>query len=85
MIARLFTDHPESVGETYGEHFAQASGFGFSLISAGMCCLLHGVFPFIFKHNGSDTVKSLHARLSNRRAHPGAPAALGVYQSDLSI
>ncbi|MEO0878248.1 MAG: DUF6356 family protein [Pseudomonadota bacterium] len=93
MVLRIFTEHPESVGETYGEHFMQASTFGSKMIAAGICCVLHGLFPFLFKHTGSDAVKSLHSTMANRRAgadaHLGAehgvPRCLAVYQSDLSI
>ena len=67
MLKRLFLDHPASVGETYVDHLGQASGFGSKLVFAGLACMLHGVFPFLFKHTGSETVRALNVELSHRR------------------
>lgn len=67
MLKRLFIDHPASVDETYVEHLGQASGFGGRLIAAGFACVLHGLFPFLFKHTGSETVRALNVELSHRR------------------
>ena len=36
MSLNLFTDHPASVGETYGEHLAVAGGFGLRMILGGI-------------------------------------------------
>ena len=33
---RLFKDHPESVGETYWQHFSMAMGFGLRMIGGGL-------------------------------------------------
>lgn len=66
-----FTDHPASVGETYGEHFVMASGFGVRMIGAGLACLIHGVLPFLFVRTGSATINTLHTRMvTNRRVKP---------------
>lgn len=67
MLAR-FTDHPHSVGETYAEHAAAASGFGLQLIAAGLACLLHAAFPWMFEDFASRKVRALHARMTSRRA-----------------
>lgn len=61
----LFTRHPASVGETYGEHLRQAASFGGPMILAGLACLVHGLFPFLFARTGSDAIRRLHARLEN--------------------
>ena len=74
----LFNRHPEAVGETYAEHMAAASGFGFKMIQAGMACVVHGLLPFLFTRTGSDAIHELHARMvTNRRriADPGALSA----------
>jgi len=63
IIARLFRDHPASVGESYGEHFAMATGFGLAMIGAGLCCLIHGLLPFLFVRTGSDAIRGLHGRM----------------------
>jgi len=61
---RLFTEHPASVGETYGEHWRFATGTGLTLIGAGLACLVHGLVPFLFTTTGSRIVRSLAARLA---------------------
>jgi len=72
-MKRLFTEHPESVGETYVEHLGMASGFGMRMILGGVACLLHGLLPFLFTKTGSRVITELHGRMvTNRNRH--APA-----------
>lgn len=66
MIARLFTAHPETVGESYTEHFAVAAGFGLRMALAGLACLVHAVLPFAFVTTASQTIRELHDRMMNR-------------------
>lgn len=66
-IAALFSTHPASVGETYGEHLATASGFGFRLIGAGLACLMHGLMPWTFTSTGSRAIRELHERMVTHR------------------
>jgi hypothetical protein len=70
MIARLFTEHPRSVGESYWQHMDSAMRFGSRMVLAGLACMLHGVFPFLFVKTGSNAVRTLHDRMvvSRRRA-----------------
>ncbi|HEV8680517.1 MAG TPA: DUF6356 family protein [Stellaceae bacterium] len=68
-----FSRHPAAVGETYGEHFVFASGVGGRLMLAGLACLLHGIFPFLFERTGSRTIIDLHDRVTGgtqSRLHP---------------
>ena len=67
-----FTRNPRSVGESYGEHMGMAWSFGFTLIGAGLACLVHGLLPFAFERTGSQTVRRLNERLSNRCARADA-------------
>ena len=67
MLSRLFTAHPASVGETYFGHLMQATSFGFRMLLAGIACILHGLFPFLFVTTGSDVMKALHGEMSARR------------------
>ena len=53
-MKNIFTSHPQSVGETYLEHFKFASAFGMNMIVGGLACLIHAIFPFLFKKTGSD-------------------------------
>ena len=68
MIRRIFLDHPRTVGETYREHFGVAAGFGAKMIWGGMKAVAHAFVPSICKTSGSDTVRSLHAKLVEKRA-----------------
>jgi hypothetical protein len=65
-LPRSFVDHPRSVGETYGEHFAVALGFGLRLIAAGLACLLHACVPAWFTRSGSSAVRALARELEER-------------------
>jgi hypothetical protein len=67
-LRELLHAHPASVGETYGEHLAQASGFGIRMIAAGLACLIHGVLPFYFQTTGSRQIEVLHDRMVVNRA-----------------
>ncbi|MBA4013510.1 MAG: hypothetical protein C0481_16730 [Phenylobacterium sp.] len=68
-----FNRHPSSVGESYGQHLAQASGFGMTMITAGVACLVHAVFPFLFEKTASLCVQRLHAQMA-ARGRQEAPA-----------
>ena len=65
---RIFTEHPASIGETYSQHFVHASGFGVSMISGGIACLLHALFPWVFEKTGSDMVRKLYRSMVTNRA-----------------
>jgi len=62
-----FTDHPATVGESYGRHFGVATRFGARMIVGGVGAFLHGVFPFLFTTTGSRTVEALHAEMVAKR------------------
>ncbi|HVR92168.1 MAG TPA: DUF6356 family protein [Novosphingobium sp.] len=65
---KLFNDHPTSVGETYREHLAHASGFGFRMVLGGFACIVHGVLPFLFVRTGSKQITSLHSKMVTNRS-----------------
>jgi len=75
-IQRLFTEHPASVDETYGEHFVMASSFGIRMILGGFACLIHGILPFLFVRTGSVQVSTLHERMVTKRNRKQLPAIL---------
>lgn len=75
-ITKLFTEHPASVGETYGEHLAMATGFGTRMILGGLACLLHGIFPFLFVKTGSKQIATLHTTMVTNRRVKQMPAIL---------
>ena len=74
---KLFTEHPESVGETYGEHMVRATCFGSRMVVAGLACMLHAWLPFIFVRTGSKAINELHARMqATLRRAPQASSQL---------
>lgn len=70
-----FTEHPATVGETYGQHFQSALGFSMSMIGGGLACLVHAVFPFLFETTGSAAIRSLHERMIAHRARVARAAS----------
>jgi len=72
MMRKLFIEHPKSVGETYLEHLHSAFSFGWRMVAAGIACLLHGVFPFLFVKTVSSVVRHLHERMITHRSRQRA-------------
>lgn len=68
MITKAFTEHPASVGETYGEHFVHANSFGIRMVLGGIACMLHGFLPFLFMKTGSNQIQTLHGRMVVNRS-----------------
>lgn len=67
MLQRLFIDHPRSVGESYGQHATFAMGLGLRMIMAGLACVMHGLFPFLFVKTGSRCIRELNNCLQDRQ------------------
>lgn len=74
---RLFTEHPQSVGENYTEHMGVAFGFGWRMVLAGLACLVHAVLPFLFVKTGSHAITVLHDRMVAHRVRKPVPEAAG--------
>jgi hypothetical protein len=68
MIERYFTQHPHSIGESYGEHLQTAGSFGMTMIVAGMACLVHALIPGLFIKTGSSAIARLHQRMIVNRS-----------------
>lgn len=66
MANNPFSRHPREVGESYGEHFRSASGFGMKMLAGGLACLVHAVFPFWFERTASRTMDALYRRMTRR-------------------
>lgn len=63
-----FTDHPATVGETYGEHFVSAMGFSLAMLRAAFACAVHAVLPFLFVKTGSECITELYDRMVTNRS-----------------
>ncbi len=68
--------HLDEVGETYGEHFAHAGGYGVTLLVAAMACMVHAILPFLFERTASDCIRNLHWRMA-ARGRMAAPEGAG--------
>jgi hypothetical protein len=68
-IAKLFTDHPKTVGESYFGHMAFALWFASRLFLAGGAALVHAVLPFMCETTASSIVRELYERTSKRASH----------------
>ena len=66
-----FTEHPATVGESYGEHFVSAMGFSLAMLRAAFCCAVHAVLPFLFVKTGSECITELHDRMVTNRSKLG--------------
>lgn len=76
MVRKLFTEHPASVGETYGQHCVAALRFGTTMVGAGIACMVHAFLPFLFCRTGSHTVTQLHVRMIANRVATCDPRAV---------
>jgi Family of unknown function (DUF6356) len=80
-MKRFFTEHPASVGETYGEHFVFAVTLGSRMVVGGLACMVHGVLPEFCKTTGSRTIRALALRLvPGNRQTPHRPLATAPSQ-----
>ncbi|MDH3579913.1 MAG: DUF6356 family protein [Hyphomicrobiales bacterium] len=75
---KLFTEHPQSVGENYLQHMHSALAFSGRLFIAAFCCLVHGVLPFLFKSTGSAIIADLHDRMITNRKRIGSREIAGL-------
>ncbi|MFC3581471.1 DUF6356 family protein [Sphingomonas hylomeconis] len=67
MLRKIFSDHPRSVGETYGQHLTHALSFAGAMIGGGILCAIHAFIPVFFKKSGSTVVRDLYERMVRNR------------------
>lgn len=63
-IRQHFTEHPASVGESYGEHFRVAAGFAGSLAVAAMAAAVHAVVPSRCSKTASKRIIAMHEQMT---------------------
>ena len=63
---KLFLEHPQEVGESYAEHAAAASRYGWRLLEASACAFIHALVPGLHKTTASDRIRAMAAELSGR-------------------
>lgn len=62
----FFTEHPREAGETYFQHLCFAFKMAAKLIGSGLALGAHGLFPFLFVHTASKTIRDCHGTLDQR-------------------
>lgn len=86
LFSKVFTEHPESVGETYLAHLRAASSFSFTMARAAICCFVHAFLPFLFERTGSSAIQRLSKSMSRgHRSRTMRPSQPRTIESDLCI
>ena len=80
MLARLFKDHPRSLGMTWAEHGSGAVSIGVRLVGSGLACMVHAAIPGLFTETASRTVVTIHEEMMRRRSGAANPAAWPDYE-----
>ncbi len=65
-VLNLFTAHPASVDESFGEHFFFAMKFAGLLFAAAGAALVHAILPFMFEKTASKIIAKLYHKTHNR-------------------
>ncbi len=65
-VLNLFTAHPASVDESFGEHFLFAMKFAGLLFAAAGAALVHAILPFMFEKTASKIIAKLYHKTHNR-------------------
>lgn len=81
-LRTLFSEHPASVGENYFQHLGNALWFSTRMLTAGVACLVHAIFPFLFVKTGSKAITQLYDRMVLHRSK--IPAQGSVSSQTLS-
>ena len=63
---RLFVQHPREVEESYFEHMAASSRFGFRLLKLASCAFLHALIPGVHKATVSKAVCCMAEEMDGR-------------------
>lgn len=64
--------HLAEAGMGYGAHLKRASRVGSRMLAAGGACIVHGIFPGIFKTTATSTIVRLNEELGKGHK-PGSP------------
>ncbi|MFC3053781.1 DUF6356 family protein [Kordiimonas pumila] len=67
MFKKIFLNHPQSVDESYFQHFIQACTFSFKMFTGGLACLVHAFIPCLCVSTGSKAIVNLHDKMVMNR------------------
>jgi len=68
MIDRLFLEHPRSIGMSWAEHGKGAVAIGMKMMLGGLICVIHAIFPGLFKDKASRMICEMYAEIQHRVA-----------------
>ena len=66
-MKNIFTEHPNSVGESYLQHFGKALTFSMLLFSLSLKALAHAILPFLYETTVSTRIKILSDEMQSRK------------------
>ncbi len=66
-MKNIFKEHPNSVGETYLEHFYTACSFAIKLLFIAIRVFIHAIFPWCFENSASNQISKLNDILQKRK------------------
>ena len=58
-MKNIFTEHPESLDETYWQHFRKAVKFSILFGAASVVCFIHAWLPFLFVDTATGIAKKV--------------------------
>ena len=67
LVGNPFTEHPNSVGESYFEHMKKAFNTAIKVQIIVSIILAHAIFPFLFEHTASDKILKINKELQHRK------------------
>lgn len=73
IVARLFQEHPRSLGMSWAAHGVGAVRIGVELIGAGAACLIHAVVPGWFTQTAGKTITGMYEHMMQRKAGAANP------------
>ena len=65
-MKNIFTEHPQSVGESYLTHLCYALKYSGKFLLLHIIVLIHAIFPFLFVNTASSWIKKINDSLQNR-------------------
>jgi hypothetical protein len=73
LANRLFIEHPRSLGMSWAGHGVGAVAIGFTLVGAGLACLIHAVVPGFFTQTAGKTITHMYDHMMRRKAGAANP------------
>lgn len=78
-MSNWFTEHPNAVNETYGQHMRFSARCAFKLFLASMAGFIHAIAPFLCVHTCSNIVAKLASNYCKGQRREGFLNKLNVH------